>query len=78
MHIIQCGYSIKCHPEVSEELYSHLVTDNHAVESPFVGFPECVGRMFGVTENNVMTTLAVPFTTKYSNNFFKFYLLGGR
>lgn len=34
-HIIECGYSIKCDPNVPEELYFHVSTSDHSVTTPF-------------------------------------------
>ncbi|CAO3695165.1 unnamed protein product [Rhizopus microsporus] len=36
-HIIECGYSIKCNPKISEELYNQIgLSGECTVESPFI------------------------------------------
>lgn len=47
-HIIECGYSIKCNPNVREELYFHVSTSNHSVTTPFKAYTEYTGDVLAV------------------------------
>ncbi|KAG1146494.1 hypothetical protein G6F37_004663 [Rhizopus arrhizus] len=46
---------VQCHPDIPEELYDHLGTNNHTISDPFFCCSEYACKIFDIANNNDLT-----------------------